>query len=111
MNTLSDNVLMEDITGYLGIDYADEVVTRNLNRALATADALLKGSIGENYPAEDPRIKELALIIIADLYDNRTYTVNNTVTNNVRCLVNDLSLQVKLELSRKTEESEDKSDV
>ena len=90
-----------EVLGYLGIDYADEMVTRNVERSIATADAYLKGSIGENYPAEDPRVKELALIFISDLYDNRGMI--EKTAGNVRRLVDDMSLQLRLELSRSSE--------
>ena len=95
-------VSIEDVKDYLGIDYADEMVNRNINRAINTADAYLKGSIGENYPTDDPRAKELALIIISDLYDNRGF--NSTVSGNTRRLVDDLSLQLRLELRRGSNE-------
>ena len=91
-------VSVDEVKNNLGIDYADEMVERNINRAIKTADAYLKGSIGENYPTEDPRAKELALIIISDLYDNRG--LNSTVSGNTRRLVDDLSLQLRLELRR-----------
>lgn len=89
---------IEDVKAYLGIDYADDMVTKNIERSIATADAYLKGSIGENYPNEDPRVKELALIFISDLYDNRGMI--EKVAGNVRRLVDDMSLQLRLELSR-----------
>ena len=89
---------VEEVLAYLGIDYADDMVTRNVERLIKTADAYLKGSIGENYPVDDPKAKELALIIISDLYDNRG--LNSTVSGNTRKLVDDLSLQLRLELRR-----------
>lgn len=92
---------VEEVKAYLGIDYADEMVTRNIERSIQTADAYLKGSIGENYPAEDPRVKELALIFISDLYDNRGMI--EKTAGNVRRLVDDMSLQLRLELSRASE--------
>ena len=91
-------VSVDDVKDYLGIDYADETVERNINRLILSADSYLKGSIGENYPTADPRAKELALIIISDLYDNRG--LNSTVSGNTRRLVDDLSLQLRLELRR-----------
>ncbi len=93
---------IEEVLAYLGIDYADDMVTRNVERSIATADAYLKGSIGANYPAEDPRVKELALIFISDLYDNRGMI--EKTAGNVRRLVDDMSLQLRLELSRSSEE-------
>ena len=89
-------VSVEETLAYLGIDYADEMVERNVERAIKTADAYLKGSIGLNYPVDDPRAKELALIIVSDLYDNRG--LQSTISGNTRRLVDDLSLQLRLEL-------------
>lgn len=94
----------QEVTDYLGIDYADDMVNRNIQRCIKTADAYLKGSIGEGYPPDDPRSKELALIIVADLYDNRDSN-SDSITGNTRRLVDSLSLQLKLELRRKSDES------
>jgi hypothetical protein len=91
-------VSVEEVLAYLGIDYADDMVTKNIERVIKSADAYLKGSIGEKYPVEDPRAKELALIIISDLYDNRG--LHSTISGNVRKLVDDLSWQLRLELRR-----------
>ena len=102
MNDTITVVSVDEVKDNLGIDYADETVERNINRAIKTADAYLKGSIGENYPTDDPRAKELALIIISDLYDNRG--LNSTVSGNTRRLVDDLSLQLRLELRRGSNE-------
>ena len=93
-------VSVDEVLAYMGIDYSDDMVTANIQRAIKTADYYLKGSIGENYPVEDPRSKELALIIVADLYDNRGLTVSANVSNNTRKLVDDMSLQLRLELRR-----------
>lgn len=91
-------VTVQDVLDELGYDIADEMVTRNITRAINTADAYLKGSIGENYPKEDPRAKELALMIITDIYDNKG--LKETVSGNTRKLVDDMSLQLRLELRR-----------
>ena len=93
---------IDEVLGYLGIDYADNMVRKNIERNIATADAYIKGSIGVDYPEDDPRVKELALIFISDLYDNRGMI--EKVSGNVRRLVSDMSLQLRLELSRKSEE-------
>lgn len=95
-------VSVDEVLSYLGIDYSDDMVTKNIERSIKTADAYLKGSIGENYPVEDPRSKELALIIISDLYDNRG--IASTISGNTRRLVDDLSLQLRLELRRGSNE-------
>lgn len=91
-------VSVDEVLAYLGIDYSDDMVNKNIERAIKTADAYLKGSIGNNYPVNDPRSKELALIIISDLYDNRG--LQSTISGNTRRLVDDLSLQLRLELRR-----------
>ena len=91
-------VTVDEVLAYLGIDYADEMVNKNVERAIKTADAFLTGSIGEGYPKDDPRAKELALIIISDLYDVRG--LNENLSNSTRKLVNSLSLQLRLELRR-----------
>ena len=95
-------VSVKEVLAYLGIDYADEMINKNIERAIKTADAYLKGSIGDKYPVEDPRSKELALIIISDLYDNRG--LQSTISGNTRRLVDDLSLQLRLELRRGSNE-------
>lgn len=94
-------VSVEEVLAYLGIDYADDMVKSNIVRMISTSDAYLKGSIGENYPKEDPRARELALILIADLYENRELT--SKVSGNTRRLVDDLSMQMRLELGRQHE--------
>lgn len=91
-------VSVDEVLAYLGIDYADDMVKTNISRAIKTADAYLKGSIGSDYPVEDPRSKELALLVVSDLYDNRG--LSSTVSGNTRRLVDDLSLQLRLELRR-----------
>lgn len=86
----------QEVYDYLGYDIVDDTIKRNVLRMIRTADAYLKGAIGRDYPANDPRAKELALIFIADLYDNRGMI--EKVSGNVRRLVNDFSLQLRLEL-------------
>ena len=91
-------VQAQDVYNYLGIDYADNMVTANVNRAISTADAYLKGTVGADYPVDDPRAKELALIFIADLYDNRGSLEKSSTT--IRKFVTDSLLQLRLELRR-----------
>ena len=102
MSDTTKVVSVDEVLAYLGIDYSDDMVNTNIERAIKTADAYLKGSIGENYPVQDPRSKELALLLVADLYDNRGLT--STVSGNTRRLVEDLSLQLRLELRRGSHE-------
>ena len=91
----------QDVLNYLGIDYADTMVTANITRLISTADSYLKGAVGDDYPVADPRAKELALIFIADLYTNRGSL--DKVSYSVRKFVTDSLLQLRLELRRDNE--------
>lgn len=97
---------IEEALEHLGIDYADEVVTANVNRALTAAVGFLRGSIGEDveaYLPEDPRVAELVLIYTDDLYSERG--VSAKVSNATRRLVASMELQLRLELQRAKEAS------
>ncbi|MFI3202405.1 MAG: head-tail connector protein [Eubacteriales bacterium] len=95
---------LQDVKDYLCIDFEDEVIDRTLSRLMKTADAYLISSIGEGYPREDEKSKQLALLIIDDLFDNRS--ANSQATMNTRKIVNDFSMQLRLELQRKEEDEE-----
>ena len=89
-----------ELIDYLGIDYAeDRMVRNNVVSAIVLADAYLRGAIGEDYPTDDPRAKELAKIVAADIYNNRGMTEKIAYT--VRKLVKDFELQLRMELRRK----------
>ena len=95
-------VTTAEVLAYLGIDYTDDMNTTNITRAISAAELFLTGSIGEGYDKTDARVKELALIVVADLFDNRTLQAQGggNVSTNVRRLVDDFSLQLRLELRR-----------
>lgn len=85
---------LEEVKNYLRVDLNDD---DNLIQSLmGAADEYLKGSIDTKYNKEDERAKMLSLLIISDLYDNRGIT--EKVSRNIRRLVDDMSLQMKLEL-------------
>lgn len=88
---------IQEVKEYLGIDYEDVATKNRLQHLIKLADIYLVGSIGKNYPGDD-RVKEIALIVISDLYDN--HDLIEKVSGNVRRLVNDFSMQLKLELRR-----------
>ena len=52
---------------------------------------------------DDPRVTELALIIIQDLYDNKG--LNEKVSGNIRRMVDDFSTQIRMELRREAEDA------
>lgn len=101
-DTETQVVTVEEVLAYLGIDYADEMTSTNIERSIKTADLYLRASLGEDYPVTDHRVKELALIVISDLYDNRGLQAQGggTVSGNTRRLFDDLSWQIRLELRR-----------
>lgn len=90
---------LEDALLYLGIDYADDVITANVTRALRTAVATLHGSVGEDVEIlmpDDPRITELVLLYVDDLYSNRG--LSNKAIGSYRRLISDMEWQLRLEL-------------
>ena len=105
-------ITADTVKKYLGIDYADEMVDANILRCIQTADTYLKGSIGEDYQTDDPRAVELTLIIVADLYNNRNLqaAAGGNVSANTRKLVDDISLQLRLELRSRSAEGDDNND-
>lgn len=92
---------IEEALQYLGIDYADALVTANVTRALNSAKKILHGSVGEDvetYLKDDARTKELILIYLDDLYSDRG--VSAKTSNATRRLVAAMELQLRLELRR-----------
>lgn len=87
------------VKNYLGIDITDDMIDANISRLIPVADAYLRGAIGENYPADNPKAVELGLVIIADLYENR-FTTSDKVSNQTRRIIEDFGLQLRLELAR-----------
>lgn len=89
---------LEDALAYLGIDYPDTVITRNITRAMATAEKTLQGAIGKDVETilpDDERLKELALIYVDDLYSDRG--VAQKVSGATRKLVATMELQLRME--------------
>lgn len=90
---------IEEALKYLGIDYADDLVRTNVERAMATARRVLEGAIGSDamqYLADDPRVAELILIYTDDLYSERG--ISAKVSGATRRLVHTMELQLGLEL-------------
>lgn len=90
---------VEEALLYLSIDYADEVVTANVKRALETAKKLVHGSVGEDVEElmpNDSRVKELVLLYADDLYSNRG--LSNKAIGSQRRLIADMEWQLRLEL-------------
>lgn len=93
---------LEEALEYLGIDYPDETVSRNVQRALDAAVGVVKGAVGDDVLDQFPdssKLRELILLHTADLYDQRnTTTLKNNAVN--RRIVDSMEWQLKLELKR-----------
>lgn len=95
---------LEEALLYLSIDYADEVITANVQRALASAIQLVHGCVGEDVEAMlpgDSRVKELTLLYLDELYSIRGLT--NKAIGSQRRLIGDLEWQLRLELRQARE--------
>lgn len=99
---------LEQVCDYMGFltyeveSEPDRVVKRNILRLIRFADKYLQGAIGKNYPRDDERAKEIALLIISDLYDYRDLDSKN-IGNTTRKLLNDLEWQLKMEIKNGNE--------
>lgn len=90
---------VDDALAYLGIDYPDAIITKNVTRALATAKKVLHGAVGEDVETlmpNDSRAQELVLIYMDDLYSQKG--VSAKVTGATRRMVADMEMQLRLEL-------------
>lgn len=84
---------LNEVKGYLRVDFEDDDAF--IETLIIVADEYLKSAIGETYNKNSERAKILSLIVIQDLYDNKGIT--EKIGGNVRKLINDFSLQLKLE--------------
>ena len=103
-------VTVDDAMLYLGIDYPDEVIITNVTRALATAEKTVSGGVGddvETYLPDDPRVRELTLIYLEDLYSQRGVAAK--VSGATRRLVSDMELQLRMELRQARSAAEEAS--
>ena len=97
---------MEDALAYLGIDYPDDLIKKNVTRALKTAIKVLHGAVGEDVDTlmpGDSRAAELVLIYMDDLYSEKG--VSAKVSGATRRMVADMEMQLRLELRQLREEA------
>ena len=100
---MDELLTQQEVMDYLGVSISDARFQRRCTHLINVADRTLRSSIGNDYPKDDPRVKELALAIIEDLYDSHEYT--DKVGGNIKRLIQDFTLQLKIELAIKNEES------
>ena len=95
-----DFLTEQDVLDYLAIDYADETVMRRVQALLAAVDAYLQGAIGRDYavavsPANLAKAREIGLMLIGELYENRTATQKERAVMSV--LLSSMMTQLQLD--------------
>lgn len=88
---------VDDVKKELGIDFSDTNTDDRLKRYIQVADAWLKAAVGD-YNNDDERAKQLALLIIEDLFDRNSNSVKENATINK--LKNDFIMQLKWEVKK-----------
>ena len=89
-------ITLDEAKAYLRVDLADENDERMLKLAIGAANRWMISAIGIGYDEDDPKARQLELMVMGDLYDNRSSS--EISEKNVRKLFNDISLQLRLEL-------------
>ena len=92
------NITVQEVAEYLGIDLdeVDQVVNNNLSRQISAAESYLSGAIGNDYDGEDPRVKELWIMIAAELYSSRG-AMSTKQDAAFRRIASDFFMQLRLE--------------
>lgn len=92
------NITVQEVAEYLGIDLdeVDQVVNNNLSRQISAAESYLSGAIGKDYDGEDPRVKELGIMIAAELYSSRG-AMSARQDAAIRRIASDFMMQLRLE--------------
>ena len=90
----------QDVLDYLGIDYADDMVSRRVRALIDTVDSYLTGAIGRDYaaavsPESLAKAREVGLMLIGELYDNRG--VEGKERSVIRVLLSSMLLHLQLE--------------
>lgn len=98
---------VDEALAYLGIDYPDDFVRQNVQRALNAAVGVVRGSVGDDVfetLTDSDKLKEFTLLHTADLYDERNTTTLKTTAVNRR-IATTMELQLKIEFRREKEKS------
>ena len=93
------NIKTQTVADYLGIEEEeiDPTVQRNIDRQLPAAERFLDSAIGKGvYDVEDPRVKELAVMVTAELYNSRGI-MNAKQEASLRRIAADFLQQLRLE--------------
>lgn len=85
----------QEILDYIGLDVFDDMIDRNLARCKRTAQRFLEGAVGAPLP-DDPRLKEVALMVIDHLYSQRG--LSQKTEGALHRLFDGMLLQLRLEM-------------
>lgn len=89
-------VELKTVKDYLRVDFdEDDTIIEML---IESADRWICGAVGEQYDRTDKRAELLALLLISDMYDNRT--MSEKTGTNARKLIDDICTQLRLELRK-----------
>lgn len=94
MSNITDVITSADLLASLGIDYADDMVNKNIENAIAYADGELRESVSDDYPVAHPLTHELALLYATASYEKRDLAGNELKR------ANDIALKLRLYLRR-----------
>lgn len=91
---------VQDAFDYMGIDYADDMVTRRVTSLISLAESYLESAIGKDYmhrldAGVLDKVKELSLMLIADLYTLRGHSVKEEAS--ARRLFSSMLLQLQID--------------
>ena len=98
MSNIADVITSEDLLAYLGIDYADDTVNKNIAHAIAYADGELRESVADDYPVDHPLAPELARLYAAASYEQRELSDNESKR------AAQIALKLRLVLRRRSNE-------
>ena len=76
MSEIENVISRADLLAHLGIDYADDMVNKNIDQAIRYADGELRESVADDYPVDHPLTPELALLYASASYENRDLAGN-----------------------------------
>lgn len=90
----------QDVFDYLGVDYADDMISRRVRALIETVDSYLTGAVGKDYaiavgPESLAKAKEVGLMLIGELYDNRG--VEGKERSVIRTLLSSMLLHLQLD--------------
>ena len=94
-------VSLTEAKDYLGIDYTDDMIERRINSVIKSADLFIQGALGDDYPRDDHRVKEVALMFIGDVFDNRQ--LSSKGSSAYKQIATNMLQQIRLELIRERE--------